>query len=126
MACSSPGRIRVSAKRPSRPGWHSFCGVKAGLFVSANRLPPGRIGLIVVARRTLGTLNHTLLTLEVAQSRGLPIAGVVVNETEPCQGIAAETNIEELRRRMDVPLLAVVPYGGDAAAALNGVDWLRL
>ncbi|HMF14419.1 MAG TPA: dethiobiotin synthase, partial [Gemmataceae bacterium] len=45
--------------------------------------------LVVVARRSLGTLSHTLLTLEVARSRGLDVAGVVVNETEPCSGLAA-------------------------------------
>ena len=33
--------------------------------------------LIVVARPGLGTLNHTLLTLEAAQTRGLPVAFLV-------------------------------------------------
>jgi len=32
-----------------------------------------RLPMIVVARRSLGTLNHTLLTLEVAQRRGLKL-----------------------------------------------------
>ena len=36
--------------------------------------------LVVVARRSLGTLNHTLLTLDVARARRLPVAGVVVDE----------------------------------------------
>jgi dethiobiotin synthetase len=35
--------------------------------------------LVVVARAGLGTLNHTLLTLEAARRRGLQIAGVVLN-----------------------------------------------
>jgi dethiobiotin synthetase len=82
--------------------------------------------MVIVARRSLGTLNHTLLTLEVARGRGLPVAGVVVNETGPCEGIAAETNVEELRRRMDVPLLAVIPHGSDTASALGDIDWHRL
>jgi dethiobiotin synthase len=33
---------------------------------------------IVVARSTLGTINHTLLTLEALRTRGLPVAGVVM------------------------------------------------
>ena len=66
--------------------------------------------LIVVARRSLGTLNHTLLTLEAAQTRRLRVAGVVVCETSPVTGPAEETNVEELRRRIGVPLLAVVAH----------------
>jgi len=85
-----------------------------------------QLPLVVVARRGLGTLNHTLLTLEAARARGLNVAGVVVSETEPCCGLAVETNVDELRRWIDVPLLAVVPFGADAASALAGVEWERL
>ena len=35
--------------------------------------------LVLVARGALGTINHTLLTLEAAVARGLPVAGVVVS-----------------------------------------------
>ena len=86
--------------------------------------------LIVVVRRSLGTLNHTLLTLEAARHRGLDVAGIVVNETSPMRDIATETNVEELRKRIAVPLLAVVPYQAEATdqevAALTAVDWRRL
>lgn len=35
--------------------------------------------IIVVARSGLGTINHTLLTLEALRHRNLPIAGVILN-----------------------------------------------
>jgi dethiobiotin synthetase len=83
--------------------------------------------LVVVARRSLGTLNHTLLTVEAVCRRGLPLAGVVVNETVPPEGLADATNVEELRRRLAVPILAVVPHQADPAARppaeLEAVDW---
>ena len=86
--------------------------------------------LIVVARRSLGTLNHTLLTVEAARHRGLRLAGVVVTATTPVQGVAEETNVEELRRRLDVPLLAALPHQrnvmGDELPVLAAVDWWRL
>ena len=86
--------------------------------------------LLVVARRSLGTLNHTLLTLEAAASRNLYVAGLVVNETAPRDGLADESNVEELRRRISVPILAVSPHQDqsppDALPALAGVDWQRL
>jgi dethiobiotin synthetase len=86
--------------------------------------------LVVVTRRSLGTLNHTLLTLETARHRGLKVAGVVVNETTPNRDLADQTNVAELKKRTDVPLLAVVPHQGetveDVSPALVGVDWWRL
>jgi dethiobiotin synthetase len=87
----------------------------------------GALGLplVVVARRSLGTLNHTLLTLEVARGRDLDVAGVVVSETTPPDGLADETNPDELARRIEVPLLAVLPYGADERT-LGGIDWWRL
>jgi dethiobiotin synthetase len=86
--------------------------------------------LLIVARRALGTLNHTLLTLEVARGRGLRVAGVVVNETTPPEGLADTTNVEELRQRIEVPLLAVVCHQPDPwnreSAGLASVDWWGL
>jgi dethiobiotin synthetase len=86
--------------------------------------------LVVVARRSLGTLNHTLLTLEAARTQGLAVAGVVVSETTPPKTLAEQTNVEELERRLTVPLLGVVPYQGEdgdgGMTALAAVDWWRL
>lgn len=86
--------------------------------------------LVIVARRALGTLNHTLLTLEAARARRLAVAGIVVNETTPPHSLAEETNVEELRRQTDSPILAVVPYQGDGEtgeiAALEKVAWESL
>jgi dethiobiotin synthetase len=83
--------------------------------------------LLIVARRSLGTLNHTLLTLEVAHVRRLRVAGVVMCETNPVTGPAEETNVEELRRRIGVPLLAVVAHQREGAPwAPPAVEWDRL
>lgn len=89
-----------------------------------------RLPLVIVARRSLGTLNHTLLTREAARVRGLDVAGVVITETTPPHGLAEATNVEELRRRLDVPVLAVIPHqlpGRDGVMpALGDVDWRQL
>ena len=65
--------------------------------------------LIVVARRGLGTINHTLLTLEAAAARNLAVAGVVMNETVPSDAddLAIMTNAAEIKRRCTVPILAI-------------------
>ena len=42
--------------------------------------------LVVVARPGLGTLNHTLLTLQGIRHFQLPIRGVIINHTQPPSG----------------------------------------
>jgi dethiobiotin synthetase len=77
--------------------------------------------LLIVAHGGLGTLNHTLLSLEVARGRGLAVAGVVVSHREPPTGVAGATNAAELRR-FGVPVVAELPYHPDPAAH----DWPQL
>lgn len=84
--------------------------------------------LLVVARLGLGTINHTLLTVEVAQNRGLDVAGIVLNESQPDQGgLAGQSNAEEIERRCNVPILAVVPYhkpiGLRPLAETSTINW---
>jgi dethiobiotin synthetase len=92
----------------------------------------GTLGLpvVVVCRRSLGTLNHTLLTLEAARSRKFNVVGVVMTETTLPSTQAEETNVAELQKRIAVPILGVVSYQPtgvpDATAALAGVDWWEL
>ncbi|MCP4197243.1 MAG: dethiobiotin synthase, partial [Proteobacteria bacterium] len=35
--------------------------------------------LVIVSPNVLGTINHTLLTIEAARNRGIPILGVILN-----------------------------------------------
>jgi len=37
--------------------------------------------LIIVSKSGLGTINHTLLTIEVARSKGINLHGVIINHT---------------------------------------------
>lgn len=41
-----------------------------------------RIPALIVARSSLGTINHTLLTASFLQNRGVPIVGVILNDGE--------------------------------------------
>ncbi len=87
--------------------------------------------LVIVARRGLGTLNHTLLTLEAARGRGLRVAGVILNGAEPAgDPIAESTNAEELSRRLgETALLGEVefqPGGPVVPPSVDLVDWYGL
>src|SRR5262249_44175245 len=66
--------------------------------------------LVIVARPGLGTLNHTLLTLEAARARGLPLAGVVLAGWREPADLATRTNPALLTELGAVPLLGVLPW----------------
>lgn len=74
-----------------------------------------RLGMtaLIVARPGLGTINHTLLTIEAVQMRDLRVAGVVFCETPECgpendESIA--TNAGEIERIAGVHMLGMLPF----------------
>lgn len=67
--------------------------------------------VVVVAGPALGTLNHTLLTVEHALREGLRVAGVVINHARPPANTHAEkTNPDVLREICPFPFVEVMPY----------------
>jgi dethiobiotin synthetase len=65
--------------------------------------------LVVVARASLGTINHTRLTLEVAAQRGLAVRGLVVSHPGGRLSSADAANLAALLAAPGAPLLGVVP-----------------
>lgn len=83
------------------------------------------VRLLVVARDALGTLNHTLLTVEAAERRGLSVAAVVLNAASGVR-CALDHRGELLRLRPDLCVLGPTPWRAgasddDAADALESV-----
>ena len=68
-----------------------------------------RLPLVVVARAGLGTLNHTILTVEAARRAGLKVAAVVLNDYDGKNAEAAQGNQRVLRKLLKVPVL-IEPY----------------
>lgn len=76
-----------------------------------------RLPLLIVARDTLGTINHTSLTVEAARARGLKVLGVVVNRTKSGRpDLAERLNPAAIAEATGVPVLAVLPWRPSARA----------
>ncbi|HKS49006.1 MAG TPA: dethiobiotin synthase [Amycolatopsis sp.] len=67
--------------------------------------------VLVVAEAGLGTLNTTALTAEVATSRGLHVAGVVIGSWPREPGLAALSNVRDLPVAAGAPLLGALAEG---------------
>jgi dethiobiotin synthetase len=76
----------------------------------------GELGLplLVVARGAVGTINHTLLTVKHAESLGLEVAGIIINNEKPTPKTEAVSRPEDLARYTCVPLIGRFPYIEDS------------
>jgi len=73
--------------------------------------------LLIVARRTLGTLNHSWLTIEACRAAGLAVRGVVFNDAVAVAGGEPESSAPALLARCaQVQVLACIPFGAQAEA----------
>ena len=66
--------------------------------------------VIIVSRLGLGTINHTLLTSNFLQLLGITVLGVILNDIDGGNDIAAKTNPEMLKQYLKVPLLGIFPH----------------
>lgn len=71
--------------------------------------------LVVVARNSLGTLNHTALTVATIESHGLECLGVILNGSAP-PDTSTRTNREALTQFAGVEVIAEIPWSPDDPA----------
>ena len=91
--------------------------------------------VLIVAASRLGTINHTLLTIEMCRIRGIKLAGIVINGYQAEQAhLAEESNARVISEVGGVRILNVIPYdksscvekgqlGGDVQAAVELFGW---
>jgi dethiobiotin synthetase len=85
--------------------------------------------VLIAARAGLGTINHTLLTIESARGAGLHVAGVVMTPWPAAPAPIERSNRETVERLGGVPVSGL-PQVTPATLAEGGArlpldDWLR-
>ncbi|MEM7008060.1 MAG: dethiobiotin synthase [Thermodesulfobacteriota bacterium] len=81
--------------------------------------------ILVVSRPNLGTLNHSLLTLESAERKGLDIAGIVISNYPWDPGIPEQTNPELILSMTGVNLLGILPNSSSVSVEKGEIGNLR-
>ncbi len=75
-------------------------------FVAGIGLP-----VILVARTGVGTINHSLLSIEAIRRSGIPLLGIVFNRTNPDTDPDVERdNIRVITEKGQTESLGVIPY----------------
>ncbi len=78
--------------------------------------------IVIVSRPGLGTINHTLLTIDAARNRGIDILGVIINHSAKIKNdLSVKTNPEIIEMLGGVPLLGTVPYAESPACTLSKI-----
>jgi dethiobiotin synthetase len=84
--------------------------------------------VLIAARPGLGTINHTLLTVEAARTGGLSVAAVVMTPWPADPTPMERSNRATVERLGDVPVCGLSHTGpgqlADAGASLPLDDWL--
>jgi dethiobiotin synthetase len=80
----------------------------AGYLVRDLALDLG-LPLLIAARTSLGTINHTLLTVESARAAGLTVGGVVLSPWPAEPGGIERSNRETITRLADVAVSGLPP-----------------
>lgn len=87
--------------------------------------------LVIAARPGLGTINHTLLTLEAARSAGLAVCGVVLTPWPAAPSVMERSNRDTIARLGGVEVATLPPVAradpallADAGAELPLERWL--
>jgi dethiobiotin synthetase len=120
---------------PRRPGGALICEGVGGLLVPLTPDYSVRdlavelaLPLIVVARTGLGTINHTLLTVEAARAAGLHVAGIVMTPWPAHPEPIEQSNRETVERLSGVQVSGLPPTTqpqlAAAGAALPLDTWL--
>lgn len=90
---------------------------------------------LCVSRPSLGTINHTTLTLDAMRCHDIVCRGVVVNRFPASPGTVEQTNLEQIARWAgNVPIRCVVPEAyfvgysvpPEVMRAVGEVDWLSI
>jgi dethiobiotin synthetase len=129
-----PARVVAAARAAAADGTLVAEGV-GGLLVP---ITPGylvrdfavdlALPVVVAARTGLGTINHTLLTVESARAAGLAVVGVVMTPWPAAPEPIELSNRATIERLAGVPVAALPPTDpdslGEAGSHLPVADWL--
>ena len=86
-------------------------------FLQIDQLKLWKLPIILVARSELGTLNHTLLSIEALKKRLIPILGIILN------GPPHEDNPKTLEKFSNIPILAHLPHLQELTAKALKEEW---
>jgi dethiobiotin synthetase len=91
-------------------GAGGICVPITGTYLMSDLAREMELPLLVVARPSLGTINHTVLTVHFARAAGLEVLGVAINNYPADPGLAERTSPAVIEKLAGVPVLGFVAH----------------
>ncbi|MEM9399653.1 MAG: dethiobiotin synthase [Verrucomicrobiota bacterium] len=66
--------------------------------------------IVLVARASLGTINHTLLSIESIQHSGCDIRGIILNHHQCSEDLSTQTNPKVIEQLTSIPVFEVYSH----------------
>ncbi|AOV06199.1 dethiobiotin synthase [Sporosarcina ureilytica] len=112
------GELERQLKRRASSPKHLLVEGAGGLYVPLNNegycvldlMQAGELPAIIVARTGVGTINHTILTVEALRNRDISIAGIVFSNTNNDEKAIEEDNIRMIKKITCLPVIGTIPY----------------
>jgi len=82
-------------------------------FFVADMIKAMALDTIIVTRSTLGTLNHTIMTLRMCKDYEIPAKGLIVNYFDEKGGPAEKNAPSTLYELTGIPILGIIPFVKD-------------
>lgn len=93
-----------------------------GVYLLEDLIKELNMSVIVVARASLGTINHSVITIKYIESLGIKVKGIIINGYE--KNSLCDDNIKIIEKLTEVPILAVLPKIDSVESPL-GIEKLR-
>jgi dethiobiotin synthetase len=83
----------------------------AGTYTYLDLAKKMDLPVLIVARPGLGTINHTMLTIEALKGRRIEIAGIVINYAlDQKSGLAEKTGPGVIEKMSDIQIIGIIPH----------------
>lgn len=82
-------------------------------FFVADLIKKMGLETIIVTRSTLGTLNHTVMTLKMCKEYGIAIKGMIINYFDEKGSLAERNAPSTLHEITELPILGIIPFVKD-------------
>lgn len=89
-------------------------------YYITNLIKEMKIPTIIVTRSKVGTVNHTIMTVQMCEKYKIPVKGIIINDFE--DGYPVKDLTKDLQNLTGVPVLGSIPFIKDMSdASLNRI-----
>ena len=82
-------------------------------YFVADMIKQMNLETIIVTRSTLGTLNHTMMTVNTCHNYEIPIKGIIINNYDEKGSPAEQNSPSTIHEITKIPILGTVPFVRD-------------